>query len=120
MKYNVILNYYEWGGVLRTIMEICISILQRDSLASFAFIGSHKHSSNPSKSETKGYAKNQRFRVYKMLAETFFGTDTFKQSYSEKTNAYLLTNKRNQNFEELTEDIINMFVSYYQDLDEII
>ena len=87
-RYNLILNDFDVGKVLKTILEITITILQIDTLASFAFIGVHKINK-----ETSTTSATQRYRIYKRLTEYFLGSETFIHTFEERSNSYLLVNK---------------------------
>lgn len=110
-KYHLLTNHNECGGVLRTVVEICLLILEQNPAASFAFIGV------PKPSEDEKSQNNQRFRVYKRITETFLGPETFKHVESQDANGYLLINKE---FKHLQEVIIQMLISIYQDLDYLL
>jgi hypothetical protein len=117
-KYNVLTAFNEWGGVLRTVIDICIHFREKHSDASFAFIGVPTLLELQEQDEKEiTLPNNKRFRVYKKLTETFMGTQTFKHVRSEDTNSYLLINKVNQNH---TEEIIQMLASIYEDLGDIL
>lgn len=110
-RFNVLTDFKEWGGVLRTVVDICIKIHEADPLASFAFIGV------PKPTEPEGSPNNQRFRVYKRITETFMGTQTFKHVESEDANSYLLINRSN---EGQAEAIIQMLSNIYEDIGDLL
>jgi hypothetical protein len=114
-KFHILTDLWEWGGVLRTVVDICIKIHQDVPDASFAFIGVPKKSVVTNKTEPTNKPNNQRFRVYKKLTETFMGTLTFNHVESEQSNCYLLVNKSNTDHLSLTEEIIQMMANHYQD-----
>jgi hypothetical protein len=111
-KFHALTNLREWGGVLRTVVDICIHTHSTNENASFAFIGVPKldEQSEPHKSN------NQRFRGYKRMTETFMGTATFNHIESEEANAYLLLNKGNGN----AESVIQMLTNIYQDIGDLL
>lgn len=119
-KYHRILNYFESQGVLRTVIEICIKVLGDNPKASFAFIGVPKISPQDGKSEPDTMPKNQRFRVYKKLAETFLGTVQFDHIEAEEMNAYLLINRSDDSVEDLPGTIKRMFIDVYQDYGQLL
>jgi hypothetical protein len=61
----------------------------------------------------------QRFRIYTEIVERFLGSNTFIHNFAEKSNSYLLVNKRNPNSEELNQTIISMFTNIFQDLGDL-
>lgn len=113
-KYSLILNDYDVGKVLKTILEIAITILREDTFASFAFIGIHKLGK-----ETSTTSATQRYRVYKRLTEYFLGSETFIHTFEERSNSYLLINRSNPSPEDLSEMVINMFADTFQGLEHL-
>lgn len=113
-RYSFVLNDFDTGRVLKTVLDIAISILHSDQFASFAFIGAHKHGK-----ESATDHNTQRYRVYKRMVEYFLGTSTFMHTYEQRSNSYLLVNKTNSNPEVYSESIINMFTETFQGLDQL-
>jgi len=113
-KYSLILNDYDVGKVLKTILEIAITILREDTFASFAFVGAHKIGK-----ETSTTVATQRYRVYKRLTEYFLGGETFIHTFEEQSNSYLLINRSNPGPEDLSETVISMFADTFQGLEHL-
>jgi hypothetical protein len=115
-KFNFVLNDFDCGRVLRTIIEIAMSVLANEQYASFAFVGAHK----PGK-ESKQTINTQRFKIYKRMAEYFLGSITFLHVYEERSNCYILVNKKHANPEAIYiyESILEMFASQYPELNNI-
>jgi hypothetical protein len=122
---------YEWlanekftsllaSRVIRTIFKIAQDILENEPQASFAFIGVPKsrtiiYKKNANTFESKDKPENQRFRFYRQVVGRFIGGENFDHSYEENLNAYLLTNKKNTNKDNLRDEIISMFVRKFPD-----
>lgn len=116
-KYNLVVHEFDFGRTLRTILNITMEVLQKEPLASFAFVGVHKIGSPDTPiTEVKSQENNQRYRVYKQVTENFFGQATFLHGYSGKTNSYLLVNRSNNDPEEMYKSIVQMFSNQFQDL----
>jgi len=121
LRFNKTLNDFDTGRVLRTVIDISLSILKEEPFASFAFVGIFKVSSEDYKlyRESRETHATQRFRIYKTIAENLLGTETFIHSMEPRISAYLLINKKNINSESLIEEVIDMFSKAFQDIYEI-
>ncbi len=113
-RFNLVLNDFDAGRILKTVLEIALEILKKDESASFAFVGAYKKDL-----ETPTTAKSQRYRIYKRICEYFLGAKTFIHSYEERSNSYLLVNRKNTNPEDLSESIINMFAKQFQGIEQL-
>jgi hypothetical protein len=130
-KYNFTLNRFSaliTSKILRTLIDISLNILKKDEFASFAFVGVYKiplesmHSNKidvDAQTEFTQTECTQRFRIYTEIVERFLGSNTFIHNFAEKSNSYLLVNKRNPNSEELNQTIISMFTNIFQDLGDL-
>lgn len=79
---------------------------ESDHNSSFAFIGAN--SIGEDKSSTK------RFRFYRIMVNTYFGTETFEHRTDEDNSAYLLLRKTSlQNGTIKTADIESFFRNIY-------
>ncbi len=114
-KFNMLFNDHDCTKILRTVIEVALDILKSQELASFAFVGVPKEGK-----EGKDKENNQRLRIYKQLAENFFGTDTFKHGHEYRVNCYLMVTKKNINPETLYETIIDMFAGTFIELDDLL
>lgn len=88
----------------------CIYIMrhyfQSDKNSSFAFIGAN------SVGEDKSCTK--RFRFYRTMVNTYFGTETFEHRTDERNSAYLLLRKASlQSGNIKTADIESFFRNIY-------
>ena len=99
-KFNLLLKDEKPAPIIRTCINIMLAVYQRDSLASFGFIGSHK-------------ANTQRFRIYQTLMFNFFGTETFEHAQSVKHSAYLLINRSHHPVDQFKSQAEAMFASLY-------
>lgn len=89
--------------VLNTITQIAISeVLQRDTLASFGFLGAPKLSeSNPDLNANNinpdnTVANTKRYKVYLSYCERFFNPEKFEYIYSNTSSILLLRNNKNK------------------------
>jgi hypothetical protein len=112
-KYNFVLNDFDISRVLKTVLNIALEIFKNDPMASFAFVGARKAD------EPSNASKTQRFRVYKRVSEYFLGNVTFQHTYEERSNCYLVVNKRNANPQDMSELIIDMFAKLFQGVEHI-
>lgn len=111
-KYNVIFNDYDAPRVIRTCIDIMLDILAEKPLSSFGFIGANTITDK----ENEGKGNTQRFRIYSKLMVNFFAKTAFSHLEEPSISAYLMVNKKNRNFEELTPKIVEMFQKIYPDL----
>ncbi|MFN3489554.1 MAG: hypothetical protein ACK4YV_10495 [Emticicia sp.] len=111
-KYNVIFNDFDAPRVIRTCIDIMLSIATENELASFGFIGANTISEDFYENEIN----TQRFRIYRRIMLNFFREESFSHLEEPSISAYLMVNKKNKNFEELTPKIVEMFQEVYPDL----
>jgi hypothetical protein len=111
-KYNVIFNDYDAPRVIRTCIDIMLSIASENALSSFGFIGANTISDDFYENEIN----TQRFRIYRHIMLNFFKEDSFSHLEESSISAYLMVNKKNKNFVELTPKIVEMFQKIYPDL----
>lgn len=111
-KYNFIFNDFDAPRVIRTCINIMLNILADKPLASFGFKGANTISNGESEGETN----TQRFSIYTKLMLNFFAKTAFSHLEESLISAYLMVNKKNKNFEELTPKIVAMFQKVYPDL----
>jgi hypothetical protein len=104
--------------ILRTVLDIALSIRNEDQFASFAFIGAFKISDNKRK-EAETTEETQRYRIYKGMVEHLFGSETFRHIYQSRTNSYLLVSKSSEQPDDLDNRIIDMFVEIYPDVSSL-
>lgn len=123
-KYNFLTAFNEAGGVLRTVIDICIHFREKYNDASFAFIGvptigelTVQKEQEELTGEKYHLTNVKRFKVYKMLTETFMGTQTFTHVSSPDSNSYLLIDKQK---EDQAEAIIEMLSGIYEDLGDLL
>lgn len=113
-RFNVILNDFDCSKILRTVINIAEAELKKNQFASFAFVGVPKEGK-----ETRNTANSQRHRIYRKLAEYFLGPQTFLHSYEQRSNCYLLVNKRNVNPAALQTAIVDMFAEHFHELSHL-
>lgn len=117
-KYNILTNNYEWGGVFRTIFDICLHLHNKEHHASFAFVGAYKISSKKSAKppENKYTPNNQRFRIYSKMTWDLLGEDNFEHFKSEELNCYLLLNRKRTGHSASRKLIIQKMCNAYPEL----
>ncbi len=85
--------------------------------ASFGFCASRTIDKKSKKVED--FSENQRFRIYRKLASSLFGTKTFQHFEYPKISSYLLINRKNGNVELAERNIVKMFSETYIELPDI-
>lgn len=113
-RYLKVSNLHEAPQVIRTVVNICLSILKRNPAASFGFMGAPKVSNRMEKCEDPAMPNNQRFRIYKRLIGSLFGTQLFDHLESAPANCYLLLNKQRKRPE--LEEVLSMFGEVFHSL----
>jgi len=117
-KYGLLLHDEQPAPIIRTCINIMLTIFADNPQASFGFVGSH--SVNKKKNGAvvpEGKENTQRFRVYQTLMFNFFGTETFEHSQSVEHSAYLLINRAKQPIEAFKVGAEKMFREQYIELD---
>ena len=110
LKYNRLTNLGEFRPIINTCVNIVLDIYEKDSSASFGFIGSNTMTDKFSemKSNTK------RYNIYKRLMVTYFSDEHFKHIADKQKSSYMLLRKseieKNPNLEN---DITGLFASLY-------
>lgn len=84
-RYSFQTNDFEPRRIVMSCIYIMRYYFQSDNRSSFAFIGANSIGEN--KSCTK------RFRFYRTMVNTYFGTETFEHRTDERNSAYLLLRK---------------------------
>ena len=87
-RYSLMTNDYEPRTIVMSCVYIMLEYFRRDNCASFGFVAANDL--NPSDDPTR---PNKRFRFYRRMMLSIFGTETFVQGYDIKNSIYLLINK---------------------------
>ncbi|MCW3109641.1 MAG: hypothetical protein JWQ09_4147 [Segetibacter sp.] len=117
-KYSKIINKGDVGNILITCAHIVPILLKGYPLASFCFIGSRTIDMKSGKVEP--VQNNQRFRTYKYLIASKFGTHTFAHFAYDAISSYLLVNRKNIDVEIKERELVRMFSETYLNLPDII
>lgn len=112
-KYNRIVNRGDIFNILISCLNIVPVILEECPEASFGFTGAP--SIDPVLDRTEPDPENQRFRIYKYLATSKVGRQTFEHFAYVDHSAYLLINRCHLNIAEKEREFINLFVKTYLD-----
>lgn len=91
-KYSLRTNEYIASRIYRTCMDIVKDILKQNPKASFGYVGANDLGED--KDNTK------RYRIYKKITETFFGSERFEHFSSNENSLYLILNKQNKNIDK--------------------
>lgn len=88
-RYSLLTNDYEPRTIVMSCVYIMLKYFKRDNCASFGFVaaedldGEHSHE-----------RPNKRFRFYRRMMLSIFGTETFAQGYDLRNSVYLLINRK--------------------------
>lgn len=88
-RYSLLTNDYEPRTIVMSCVYIMLEYFKKDNCASFGFVAANdlNHSDCTSK-------PNKRFRFYRRMMLSIFGSETFAQGYDIKNSVYLLINKK--------------------------
>lgn len=87
-RYSLLTNDYEPRTIIMSCVYIMLEYFKRDNCASFGFVAA-----NDLNSSEKHIVPNRRFRFYRRMMLSIFGSETFVQGYDVKNSIYLLINK---------------------------
>ena len=105
-KYNVMTGLNEPRECIYTCMAIMKEIADKDSCASFGFIGANRIDEQEK--------NTSRFRVYRRYTLTLFGHNEYEHLFNIEKSAYLLVNKKEmEKNPQLITDIVNGFKELY-------
>ena len=87
-RYSFMTNDYEPRTIVMSCIYIMLEYFKKDRCASFGFVAANDLdvASNPN-------VPNKRFRFYRRMMLSIFGSETFIQGYDIKNSIYLLINK---------------------------
>lgn len=88
-KYKILTNTNEPRRIIYTCINILKDVFNEEPHSSFAFVASS--------SQGESYNNTKRYRVYKTIVNTQFGTETFDHFYYEEKSTYLLLRKTELN-----------------------
>lgn len=88
LRYSLLTNDYEPRTIVMSCVHIMLAYFKRDKCASFGFVAaSDLHV------PVTHNVPNKRFRFYRRMMLSIFGSETFVQGYDLKNSIYLLINK---------------------------
>lgn len=87
-RYSLLTNDFEPRTIVMSCIYIMLDYFKRDNCASFGFVAA-----NDLYPSQKSPCPNKRFRFYRRLMLSIFGTETFLQGYDINSSLYLLINK---------------------------
>lgn len=111
-RYLLTTREFDAKKIIMTCVNIGISILEVNTLASFVFIGSP--TIPEVKREYNKFQNTKRFKVYKNFASFFFSSDSFDHLYDINKSSYFILNKKKKLAEPKIENLVyKMFNEYY-------
>lgn len=87
-RFSVHTNDFDVARIIRTCVNIMISLYRKDPLASFGFLGSA--------SEGEPTAATRRFKIYAYVMANFFPPDKFQHAEHQAQSMYAMFNRNNQ------------------------
>lgn len=87
-RYSLLTNDYEPRTIVMSCVHIMMEYFQKDNCASFGFVAA-----NDLNSRDNHITPNKRFRFYRRMMLSIFGSETFAQGYDVKNSIYLLINR---------------------------
>lgn len=88
-RYSLLTNDYEPRTVVMSCVYIMLEYFRKDNCASFGFVAA-----NDLTGSRNNVVPNKRFRFYRRLMLSVFGTKTFAQGYDINNSIYLLINRK--------------------------
>jgi len=111
-KYNMLTNKHKPIRIFITCASVLPILLNMYPVASFTFNGSRTIDFVSDKIE--GYNTNQRFRIYRHIADALIGRETFEHYEFPEISSYLLVNRHSCTDTDIRkEEIKNMFFDIY-------
>jgi len=116
-RFNALTNEYKTSRIIGTCVEVILSILKRNSKASFGFVGSHTFDPKRRYEEKRNCTK--RFKIYRYAVFSLIGEETFSHFMDEKNSTFLLVNNNNSDITYIKKEADSMFDLIFPALDEI-
>lgn len=108
-KYHIITNKGDVGNILITCLKIIPLLLQDYPRASFGFAGAPSYDKKSERLEK--YDKNQRFNIYKYIAQLKIGSQTFQHYEYEEISGYLIVNRNCKGGIDIMEPLLRKMLS---------
>lgn len=87
-RYSLLTNDYEPRTIIMSCVSIMLEYFRRNGCASFGFVAADDLNQGEG-----NYVPNRRFRFYRRMMLSIFGSKTFVQGYDLKNSIYLLVNR---------------------------
>lgn len=112
-RYSLLTNDYEPRTIVMSCVYIMLEYFKKDGCTSFGFVAANDLN-NPDGT----IRPNKRFRFYRRMMLSIFGTKTFVQGYDIKNSIYLLINKEmlqqgNTTISQIEIEISNLYEGEY-------
>jgi hypothetical protein len=84
-RYSLLTNDYEPRTIVRSCIEVLVNYYRLNDLVSFGFVGASDLDNQASSKDG-----TRRFRFYRRLMLSLFGSDTFLQAHDKSNSMYVL------------------------------
>jgi hypothetical protein len=98
--------------VIGSSLRLILKFLQEHPSASFGFVATESIVGAFRESKSN----NQRFRIYKLVMQNFFGHETFSHFTDTANSAYLMVNKTRKNISGYISEMQSGFSFLYPDI----
>ena len=88
-RYSLLTNDYEPRTIVMSCVYVMLEYFKKDGFTSFGFVAASDINSSPN-----AVCPNKRFRFYRRMMLSLFGSETFAQGYDINNSIYLLINKK--------------------------
>lgn len=102
-KYQLLTGYSQAPRIIRTCIEIFLSLFDQNKESSLCFMGTNALLEEKS--------ENKRFRIYKKVMENFFSPQYFEHRSFGRQSLYFMLNNR-KDIEELNKVIVGILDKY--------
>lgn len=87
-RYSLLTNDYEPRTIVMSCVHIMLDYFKKDKCASFGFVAA-----NDIEQKAGDHKPNKRFRFYRRMMLSIFGSETFMQGYDINNSIYILVNR---------------------------
>lgn len=88
-RYSLLTNDYEPRTIVMSCVYIMLKYFSKDNCASFGFVAA-----NDLNTSNNCRTPNKRFRFYRRMMLSIFGSETFAQGYDLQNSIYLILNRK--------------------------
>lgn len=110
LRYSLLTNDHEPRTIVMSCVHIMLEYFHRDPFASFGFVAAENLTHDNQKT-----LPNKRFRFYRRMMISIFGSETFAQGYDLNNSIYVLINKNMLKKGLITMDRIEQEISALYD-----